>query len=176
MFGLEADLLVQSASCSELKHQVNVFICLRWRCLLKSHKKWRWIDHVLVRAVYFYCHLVFWLLRLCAAAAATACRPAPQRRCTVLFWTWNALWMEVKAEVVETALALLPLTLFILYVTFSGRGEGCCEGLCNGSSRSCSAAQAALWGQLIPPIEFSQQWNWKDCLLKPNKSKCDVLR
>lgn len=120
-----------------------------WTIIKKGH----WIAHVILRAVHFNCRLVFWLLWLHAAE----CRLAPQWRCTVLFWTWNALWMEVKAEVVETALALLPLTLFILYVTFSGRGEGCCQGLCNRSSRSCSTAQAALWGHLVPPAAFFQQ-------------------
>lgn len=77
-----------------------------------------------------YCHAECWLTW--------------EQCCTVLFWTWNVLWIEVKAEVVETALALLPLTLFILYVTFSGRGERCCEGLCNRSSRSHSNVQPIL--------------------------------
>lgn len=141
----------------KLKHQPNAFICL----LNRHKKKKRLLNWSHSRTGHsFYCHLVFWPPRLHAAARAE-CRPAPQWRCTVLFWTWNALWMEVKAEVVETALALLPLTLFILYVTFSGRGEGCCEGLCNRSSRSCSNAQGALWSQLFPPPRrfFFSCWN-----------------
>lgn len=143
MFGLKANLLVQSAHSSffKLKHQTEGFICL-----FNHHKKWLLSQSRSRTGCPFHCHPVFWSLRLHAAAAE--CRLAPQRRCAVLFWTWNVLWMETKAEVVETALALLLLTLFILYVTFSGRGEWCCERLCN---RSSSNAQAAHWSNLSPP-------------------------